>query len=126
MILIEKVEFMASDYNPVKIKKKISNIVSNFNTAEYSKYETLAGNISDTILKYVAKHRNHDIIMQREILKLETPKAYKDADIPTKSIKENVDTFAGALPSILDDFVEKSNFPSSLRTASVTPAFKKR
>ena len=126
MILIEKVEFMASDYNPVKIKFFFSNIVSNFNIAEYSKYETLAGNISDTILKCVVKHRNHHIIFQREILKLETSKVYKDADIPTKSIKETVDIFAGVLPSILDDFVEKSNFLSSLRTASVAPTFKKR
>ena len=117
---------MASDYNPVKIKIFFSNIVSNFNIAEYSKYETLAGNISDTILKCVVKHRNHHIIFQREILKLETSKVYKDADIPTKSIKENVDIFAGVLLSNLDDFVKKSNFPSSLRTASVTPTFKKR
>ena len=59
----------------------------------------------------------------REILKLETSKACQDTDIPTKLINENSDIFADVLLAIFNDSAEKSNFPSFLKIANITPAF---
>ena len=60
-----------------------------------------------------------------DILKLETSKACQATDIPTKIIKENADIFANVLVSNLNDFIEKNNFLSMLKNASITPVFKK-
>ena len=56
---------------------------------------------------------------------METSKACQDTDIPTKIIKENADIFADILLASFNDSVKKSNFPSSLRKANITPVFKK-
>ena len=56
---------------------------------------------------------------------METSKACQDTDIPTKIIKENADIFADILLASFNDSVEKSNFPSSLKQANITPVFKK-
>ena len=47
-------------------------------------------------------------------------------DILTKIIKENADIFADILLASVNDFIEKSNLPSSLKKANITPVFKKR
>ena len=59
-------------------------------------------------------------------MKLETSKACQDTDIPTKIIKENADIFADILLASFNDSVEKSNFPSSLKKANITPVFKRK
>ena len=51
----------------------------------------------------------------REILKLETSKAFQDTDILTNNIKENATTFATVLLLSFNDSVKKSNFPSCLK-----------
>ena len=126
-----------------------SNILSNLNIQEYSNCESLDNNISDPLLKCVVKYRNHLSILAigevcnkhprlpfsfskinreeilGEILKLETSKACQDTDIPTKIIKENADIFADILLASFNDSVEKSNFPSSLKKANITPVSKK-
>ena len=56
---------------------------------------------------------------------METSKACQDTDIPTKIIKENADIFADILLARFNDSVEKSNFPSFLKKANITPVFKK-
>ena len=61
----------------------------------------------------------------REILKLETSKAFQDTDIPTKIIKENEDILAYIFLASFNNSVEKSNFPSSLKKANITPVFQK-
>ena len=114
-----------------------SNIASNFNSAEYSNCEPLVNNISDPILKSIIKYRNHPSIFTigeickkhprlpfsfskinrrnpGEILKLETSKACQDTY-----------TRADILLARFNDSVEKSNFPSSLKKANITPVFKK-
>ena len=60
-----------------------------------------------------------------DILKLETSKACQATDIPTKIIKENADIFANVLVSNFNDFIEKNNFLSILKNASITPVLKK-
>ena len=56
---------------------------------------------------------------------METFKECQDTDIPTKFVKENADIFANVLVSNLNDSIEKSNFPSILKNATITPVFKK-
>ena len=150
MKLLVKKEIIMGDYNTAKVLNTFfSNIVSNLNIAEYSNCEPLANNISDPILKCVVKYRNHPSILAigevckkhprrpfsfskinreeilGEILKLETSKACQDTDIPTKIIKENADIFADILLARFNDSAEKSNFPSFLKKANITPVFKK-
>ena len=50
---------------------------------------------------------------------LETFKACQDTDIPTKTIKENIDIFAKILLSSYNESIEKYNFLSSLRIANI-------
>ena len=56
---------------------------------------------------------------------LETSKAFLDTDIPTKVVKGNADIFANVLASNFNDSIEKFNFPSILKYATITPVFKK-
>ena len=56
---------------------------------------------------------------------LETSKAFLDTDIPTKVVKGNADIFANVLDSNFNDSIEKFNFPSILKYATITPVFKK-
>ena len=60
-----------------------------------------------------------------KIFELETSKACQDTDISTKIIKGNADIFGDILLARFNDSVEKSNFPSSLKKANITPVFKK-
>ena len=141
MTVIDKEEIIVGEYNTAAkvLNTFFSNIVSNLKFAEYSNCEPFANIISDPVLKCAVKYRNHPSILAigevckkhsrlpfsfskikreeilREILKLETSKACQDTHIPTKIIKENVDVFADILLASFDDFVEKSNFASSLK-----------
>ena len=56
---------------------------------------------------------------------LETSKAFLDTDIPTKVVKGNADIFANVLASNFNDSIEKFNFPSILKYATIIPVFKK-
>ena len=139
------------DYNTAKVLNTFfSDIVSNLNIAEYSNCEPLANNISDPVLKCVVKYRNNPIILaigevckkhprlpfsfskiNREkilsgILKLEISKVCQFTDISTKIIRENADIFADIFLASVNDSVEKSNLPSSLKKANITPVFKTR
>ena len=126
-----------------------SNIASDLKIEGYSNCGLLVNNIRDPVLKCIVKYRNHPNILaiaevynknqrlpfscskiQRDeilsdILKLETSKACQDTDIPTKIVKENADIFANVLVSNFNDSFEKSNFPSILKNATITPVFKK-
>ena len=126
-----------------------SNIVSNLKIEGYSNCDPLANNIRDPVLKCIVKYRNHPSILAigevynknrrlpfsfskihrdeilSDILKLETSKACQDTDIPTKIVKENAEIFSNVLVSSFNDSIEKSNFPSILKNASITPVFKK-
>ena len=138
------------DYNAAKVLNTFfSDIVSNLNIAEYSNCEPLANNISDPVLKCLVKYRNHPIILAigevckkhprlqfsfskinrekilSEILKLETSKACEFTDISTKIFKDNADIFADIILASVNDSVETSDLPSSLKKANKTPVFKK-
>ena len=141
---------MKGDDNTAEVLNTFfSNIASDLKIEGYSNCGLLANNIRDPALKCIVKYRNHPNILaiaevynknqrlpfscskiQRDeilsdILKLETSKACQDTDIPTKIVKENADIFANVLVSNFNDSFEKSNFPSILKNATITPVFKK-
>ena len=148
--LIEKEEIIMGDDNTAEVLNTFfSNIVSNLKIEGYSNCDPLANNIRDPVLKCIVKYRNHPSILAigdvynknrrppfsfskikrdeilSDILKLETSKACQETDIPTKIVKENADIFANVLVSNFNDSFEKSNFPSILKDATITPVFKK-
>ena len=57
---------------------------------------------------------------------LDTAKASKQADIPTKMLKHNSEYFAEYFYDNINYCIENSNFPSDLKSADVTPAYKKK
>ena len=61
----------------------------------------------------------------KEILNLDVSKACQDTDVPTKILKENEDVFGDFLHTSFNEFVKKSEFPSVLKQANITPAFRK-
>ena len=115
----------------------------------YSNCYPLAINIRDSALKSIVKYRNHPSILatgkvynktrrlpfsfskiQRDkilsdILNLETSKASQKTDIPKIVNESAADIFANVLVSNFNDSIEKSNFPSILKNATITPVFKK-
>ena len=118
MKLIDKEEIIVGDFNTAKVLNTFfSNIVSNLNIVEYSNCEPLANNICDPTLKnwkhpsipaigeVCNKHPRlpFSFLKIREILKLETSKAFQDTDIPTKIIKENAQIFADILLANFND-----------------------
>ena len=56
---------------------------------------------------------------------MDASKACQDTDVPTKILKENTDIFADFLHVSFNEFVKKSEFPSVLKQANITPVFKK-
>ena len=60
-----------------------------------------------------------------EIRKLQTTKTTQQNDIPTKILKENSEVFARYFHKNINFCIENSIFPSDLKVADVTPAFKK-
>ena len=133
--LIEKEEIIKGDGNTAEVLNSFfSNIVSNLKTEGYSNCDPLANNIRDPVLKCIVKYRTHPSILaigevynknrrltfsfskiKREailsdILKLETPKACQETNIPTKIVKENADIFDNVLVSNFNDSIENSVF----------------
>ena len=105
--------------------------------------------MADPIIKLILKYRDHPNILAigevckekydslflftgidkeeilKEILNLDASKACQDTDVPTKILKENADIFADFLHASFNEFVKKSEFPSVLKQANITPVFKK-
>lgn len=63
--------------------------------------------------------------IKKELHNLDSRKAIKIPDIPTKIIKENIDIFSPFLFAFVNDSICLSNFSHNLNIASVTPTYKK-
>lgn len=61
----------------------------------------------------------------KEILTINSAKASKENDIPTRIIKENSDIFADFLLSPLNRTIEEGNFPDIFKLADVTPSLRR-
>ena len=71
---------------------------------------------------------NLDVIIgevKKEILKLGKTKASQKTDIPTRTIKENIDIFVDFLCTSIKSAIKSSSFPSSLKLADVRPVHNK-
>ena len=65
------------------------------------------------------------IEIEKELKNLDCSKALQDLDIPTKIVKDHIDIF---LPVLLTEFnksLKLSRFPHSMKSANITPMFKK-
>ena len=149
--LIEENEIVSNDENTAQVLNTcFSNIVGSLNIPEYITNGPISDNITDFIIKLIVKYRKHPSILTigevcnkrkkkhagfsfskvakdeifREILNLDVSKACEDTDIPSKIIKENADIFANFLHSSFNTSVTNSEFPSVLKQANITPAFK--
>ena len=113
MTLIDKEEIIVGDYDTAKVLNSFfSNIDSNLNIAEYLNCEPHANNISDPVLKFAVRYRNHPSSKSRQ-------QTTKTAIFLFKDI------FTDILLASFNDSVERSNFPSSLKKAIITSVFKK-
>ena len=63
--------------------------------------------------------------VEKEILKLDKIKASQKTDIPTRTIKENIDIFADFSYTSRSSAIKSSGFLSSWKLADVTPVHKK-
>ena len=62
----------------------------------------------------------------KKVRNLDSAKASKQTDIPTKILKQNSEYFAKYFYNNINYCMENSNFPSDLKSADVTPPYKKK
>ena len=58
-------------------------------------------------------------------ISLDTSKSFQDTDVPTETIKENADIFAGFIHPAINTTINKNEFASFLKLADVIPVFQK-
>ena len=123
-----------------------TNAVKNLNITVSGDIPYEANNIKDPVLKAIEKYKKHPRIkaiagirendnftlekssykeILHEINQLDTRKACKDTDVPSKIIKVNSDIFADFLHQSFNDAIATSAFPQNLKNANITPVFKK-
>ena len=59
----------------------------------------------------------------KEIKKVDASKATQETDIPTRTVKENVDIFANFIFQNFNNMTATSIFPVALKLANITPVF---
>ena len=123
-----------------------TNAVKNLNITVSGDIPYEANNIKDPVLKAIEKYKKHprikaiagirendNFILEKssdkeilhEINQLDTRKACKDTDVPSKIIQVNSDIFADFLHQSFNDAILTSAFPQNLKNANITPVFKK-
>ena len=63
--------------------------------------------------------------IKKELQNLDTSKATQKSDLPAKIIKENSAIFAPFLFGSVNSTIDLTNFPKNLKSADITPAYKK-
>ena len=124
------------------------NIAPSLKLSPKENYETDVGNDNEAILNYINKFENHpsikviksrnkeeqtfnfNYVSYEEVLnetrKLQTATKTQQNDIPTKNLKENSEVFPRYFHKNISFCSENSIFPSDLKVADMTPAFKKK
>ena len=145
--LVENGEVVSNDKEVAKIfSEYFDTLVSNLNLKVPNNTLTPNENIDDPILAAICKYQNHPSIkiikekhcndkfsfsnvtidcIKSEIKNLNTQKATQESDIPTKIIKEHIDIFSQFLNQTVNNTINFSDYPSNLKNADVTPAYKK-
>ena len=123
-----------------------SNIVKKLNIPKFNSNNSVTENMKGPVFKAILKYKNHPSILaiqkysknktfhfeevnieevEKEILKLDKIKASQKTDIPTRTIKENIDIFADFSYTSRSSAIKSSGFLSSWKLADVTPVHKK-
>ena len=150
--IIEENEIVLNDENTAQVLNTFFlNIVGSLNIPEFVTNDPISDNISDPIIKLIVKYRKQPSILARgevckerkekhaaslfkevakekifwDILNLDVSKACQDTDIPSKIVKEKADIFGSFLHPSFNAPVTNSEFPSVLKQANITLAFKK-
>ena len=98
--LIEENEIVSNDENTAQVLNTIfSNIVGSLNIPEYVNNDPISDNISDPIIKLIAKYRKHPSILtigevckeRKKTCCFFISRSSQDTDIPSKIITENTD-----------------------------------
>ena len=95
------------------VQNAISKYRNNPSVVIIKEKNTLSGKFSFSLVQY------DDIL--KKVRNLDTVKASKQTDIPTKILKHNSEYFYDNI----NYYIENSNFTSDLKFADVTPAYKK-
>ena len=146
--LSEKGGFVKTELETAEVLNKFSStIVNNLEISKYSKYKSFIDNIEDQVLRAILKYENHpnsiaiqdkfkggDIFYFRELEKEETQKqihklnnntSSQHPEIPTKISKSSSEIFRDFLYVSINSSIKYSLFPSCLKTADITPIYKK-
>jgi len=125
-----------------------SDIITNLKIPQYKDPTTNAENITDPVFKAIEKYKNHPSIkliknhynndnnlfsfhsvsleeIEKELKNLDPSKASQNTDIPTKIIHQNLDLFAPKVHQEMNQSLDQDKFPSTMKLANITPAFKK-
>ena len=122
-----------------------STIVKNLKIPKYSEANPLAEEIANPILKSVLKYDKHPSLtairnlnrshfefsfvsvnkILKEIKKLNPRKPAQSTDVLGKILKDNADIFAGYICGFFNESLNCCKFPSVLKRADITLAFKK-
>ena len=140
---------MTSDHREIAetFNEFLVKIVSSLKILPKENNETYVENDNEAMLNYINKFKNHPNIrviksrkkeeqtltfnyVSHEVLnkirKLQTATRIQQNNIPTKILKENSEVFARYFHKNISFCIENSIFPSDLKIADVTPAFKKK
>ena len=146
--VIETEETISEDKAIAEIFNKFFiNIVPNLKISIENDFDTSFIPTEDLVQNAISKYRNHpsvviikeknnlsgkfsfSLVQYDDILKKvrnsDTAKASKQTDIPTKILKHNSEYFAEYFYDNINYCIENSNLPSDLKSADVTPAYKK-
>ena len=130
-----------------KFRYFFSNAVKSLNIVEHDYPSVKFAHISDPIVKCIIRYENHPSIIKiqeascceqtfsfsritqsavvKEISTLCDSTACSKDNIPSKIIKENIDLFSVKLSNDINESIDKTLFPSNLKFADITPAYKK-
>ena len=147
--LVENEEIVRDEKKVCEILNNVfGNAVSNLNISETEYSSRKIGELTDVVSTAIRRYEDHPSVIKingtvsteqtfsfehvtrdeihREIVNLDHTKASQDNDIPTKIIKANSDIICEVIYNDYNyNLVDNGIFPDFLKTANVTPVFKK-
>ena len=135
----DKTVTMQDEQNTEFLNIFFSNAVKSFKILRFSNTNPLAERLSDPILKAALKYKNHPSIVairnannnsHFHFIKVSVEEVYKKIKKFShvnlrRVLKESADIFADYICGFFNESIKKSTFPSILKNANITPAFKK-
>ena len=148
IILVEDDEIISENE---QISEPLNNffadVIINLNIPQYEDPTSNTNGNDDPVSRAIEKYKNHPSIKpiktynenkvgfrfqeiqaietEKELKNLNCSKASQDSDIPTKTIKDNVNIFVPVLLTVFNESLKLRRFPHSMKSANITPVFKK-